>query len=99
MFIIFNCAIRSFGRRVSGFVTSLLIICCILGFVSEKNINNEEYEIYTEVLKYIHEFDDLKYQKLSHIILNEITIKKETKDKVKNFMVFLLKLFQRLRVI
>lgn len=74
MFIIFNDDIRFIYRRIKCFIISSLIIYCVLGCSSEKSIIDEEYEIYAEVLKYIHEIDDLNYQKFSHIILNENTV-------------------------
>jgi hypothetical protein len=51
-----------------------LIIIGVFGCISEKTLEKEEYIIYKEILKYIHEFEDLKYQELSDIVINEHTV-------------------------
>jgi hypothetical protein len=74
MDIIFNDTIKFLYKRIKYLLASSIFIYLVLGCSSESNIKNDEYQIYIEVLKYIHEFDDLKYQKFSHIILNENTV-------------------------
>jgi hypothetical protein len=74
MIINSNILIRNIFIETRYIFDFSLLLMCVFGCSSEKTITDEEYDIYTEVLKYIHEIDDLKYQKLSQIILNENTV-------------------------
>jgi len=64
---------RSYFKKSIFLFILLFWIAFIPGCSSEQTIDDTEYIIYNEILKYINEFADLNYNNLSNIIIDDKT--------------------------